>query len=32
MIDDERARAWREAAEVTAQYCAFLETLRAAPP
>jgi len=31
-LDDERARAWREAAEVTAQYCAFLETLRAAPP
>jgi hypothetical protein len=31
-IDDERARAWREAAEVTAQYGAFLEALRAAPP
>ena len=31
-IDDERARAWREAAEVTAQYGAFLEALRRAPP
>ena len=31
-IDAERARAWREAAEVTAQYGAFLEALRRAPP
>lgn len=31
-LDDERARAWREAAEVTAQYGAFLEALRRAPP
>jgi len=31
-LDDERARAWREASEVTAQYGAFLEALRAAPP
>jgi len=31
-IDAERARAWREAAEVTAQYGAFLEALRHAPP
>lgn len=31
-IDAERARAWREAAEVTAQYDAFLEALRRAPP
>ena len=31
-IDAERDRAWREAAEVTAQYGAFLEALRRAPP
>jgi hypothetical protein len=31
-FDDERARAWREAAEVTAQYGAFLEALRRALP
>jgi hypothetical protein len=31
-LDEERARAWREASEVTAQYGAFLEALRAAPP
>lgn len=31
-LDDERARAWREAAEVTAQYGTFFEVLRAAPP
>lgn len=31
-LDDERDRAWREASEVTAQYEAFLEALRAAPP
>ncbi|WP_142085241.1 hypothetical protein [Roseinatronobacter monicus] len=31
-LDAERDRAWREAAEVTAQYGAFLEALRAAPP
>ena len=31
-IDAERARAWREAAEVTAQYGAFLEALRRVPP
>ncbi|TVR43286.1 MAG: hypothetical protein EA386_15965 [Rhodobacteraceae bacterium] len=31
-LDEERDRAWREAAEVTAQYGAFLEALRAAPP
>jgi hypothetical protein len=31
-IDAERARALHEAAEVTAQYGAFLEALRKAPP
>lgn len=31
-IDAERERAWREAAEVTQQYGAFLEAQRIAPP
>ncbi len=31
-LDAERDRAFREAAQVTAQYGAFLDTLRKAPP